>query len=186
MLNVSVFGLFLIPMITMRVFAEEKRQGTMELLVTSPVTDLEIILGKFLAAVMMYGCLLLVALANVLLLAIWGKPDWKPVLVAFLGLLLQGACLLAIGTFISSTTKNQIVAGAGTFAICLLLWILEWMTAFESTTTSKVLSYLSVIQHFEPFSKGVLDTKHVIFYLSFIFFGLFLTARSMESLRWRS
>jgi ABC-2 type transport system permease protein len=186
LMNVSVFGLFMIPMITMRVFAEEKRSGTMELLATSPVTDLQIILGKYLAAIIMYACLLGVAMLNLAVLFAYGKPDWKPILVGFLGLLLQGGCLLAIGTFISSLTRNQIVAGVATFAVCLMLWILDWSTAFNTSTTGKVLSYLSVVQHYEPFSKGVLDSKDVIFYLSFIFFGLFLTARSMESLRWRA
>ncbi len=186
LMNVSVFGLFMIPMITMRVFAEEKRSGTMELLATSPITDLEIILGKYFAAVIMYACLLGVAMLNLAILFLYGSPDWKPILVGFLGLLLQGGCLLAIGTFISSLTKNQIVAGVATFAICLLLWILDWSTAFSNSNTGKVFAYLSVVQHYEPFSKGVLDSKDVIFYLSFIFFGLFLTARSMESLRWRA
>ena len=186
LMNVSVFGLFMIPMITMRVFAEEKRQGTMELLVTSPVTDWQIILGKYLAALFMYGCLLLVVLVEILILSIWGQPDFKPLLVGFLGVLLQGGCLLAIGTFISTTTRNQIVAGVATFAICLMLWILDWMSSFNTSSWGQVVSYLSVIQHFDSFAKGVLDSKHVIFYLSFIFFGLFLTARSMESLRWRS
>jgi ABC-2 type transport system permease protein len=186
LMNVSVIGLFLIPMITMRVFAEEKRSGTMELLVTSPVRDLEIILGKWLGALIMYACILGISFLNILILFAYGTPDWRPLLVGYFGLLLQGGCLLAIGTFISTTTRNQIIAGVGTFAICLLLWVLDWVTAFETGTAAKVISYLSVVQHFEPFSKGVLDTKDIIFYLSFIFFGLFLTARSMESLRWRS
>ena len=186
LMNISVFGLFMIPMITMRVFAEEKRQGTMELLITSPVTDWEIILGKYLAALLMYGCLLVVVFVEVLILSIWGTPDFKPLMVAFLCVLLQGGSLLAIGTFISTTTKNQIVAGVATFATCLMLWILDWMSSFNTSGWGQVVSYLSVIQHFDSFSKGVLDSKHVIFYLSFIFFGLFLTARSMESLRWRA
>jgi ABC-2 type transport system permease protein len=116
----------------------------------------------------------------------YGKPDWKPILVGYLGLLLQGGCLLAIGAFISTTTRNQIVAGIATFAICLLLWVLDWVTSYEQALWAKVLAYLSVLTHFEGFSKGVLDTKDVVFYLSMIFLGLFLTARSMESLRWRA
>jgi len=186
LMNVSVFGLFMIPMITMRAFAEEKRQGTMELLTTSPVSDLQIVLGKFLGAWIMYACLVGVAVLNLAILFFFGSPDVKPILVAIFGLLLQGGCLLGIGMFISSCTRNQIIAGVGTFAVCLLLWILDWSTAFDTSATGRVLSYLSVVQHYEPFSKGVLDSKDVIFYVSFIFFGLFLTARSMESLRWRS
>ncbi len=186
LMNVSVIGLFMIPMITMRLFAEEKRSGTIELLTTSPVTDLQVILGKWLASVLMYGAVLGVSLIGLVALFAWGKPDWKPMLIGYLGLLLQGGSLLAIGTFISTCTRNQIVAGVATFAICLLLWVLDWVTAFATSTGGKVISYLSVVQHFEGFSKGVLDTKDLIFYLSVIFFGLFLTSRSMESLRWRS
>lgn len=186
LMNVSVIGLFIIPMITMRLFAEEKRQGTIELLATSPVTDMQIIVGKWLGALIMYACILGISLINLLWLFAYGKPDWKPLLVGYLGLILQGGCLLAIGTFLSNTTKNQIVAGVGTFAICLLLWVLDWVTAFQTSGASKVVSYLSVVQHFDSFAKGVLDSKDIIFYLSAIFFGLFLTGRSMESLRWRS
>ncbi len=186
LMNISVIGLFLIPMITMRLFAEEKRSGTIELLATSPVRDSEIILGKWLAALILYTCILAISALNIALLFLYGKPDWRPILVGYLGLLLQGGALLAIGTFISTTTRNQIIAGTATFAACLLLWVFDWITAYETTTWAKVMSYLSVVTHFEPFAKGVLDSKHAIYYLSVIFFGLFLTARSMESLRWRA
>ena len=186
MMNLSVIGLFLIPMLAMRLFAEEKRSGTIELLMTSPVRDLEIIVGKWFAAFALYASILAVGSLNFLTLFFYGKPDWKPVLVAYLGLLLQGGCLLAIGTFISTLTKNQIIAGVAGFCIGLLLWILEWSTSFEGGTWARILSYLSVVTHFEPFSKGVLDTKDLVFFLSAIFFGLFLSARSTESLRWRA
>lgn len=184
--NASVVGLFLIPMITMRLFAEEKRSGTMELLMTSPVRDIEIIIGKWLGALIMYLSVIGLSALNILSLFAYGKPDWKPILVAYLGLILQGGCLLAIGTFISTTTKNQIIAGGATFAVCLLLWVLDWVSSYEQAAWAKVVSYCSVLTHFEPFSKGIIDTKDVIFYLSMIFLGLFLTARSMESLRWRA
>jgi ABC-2 type transport system permease protein len=186
MMNVSVIGLFMIPMITMRLFAEEKRSGTIELLMTSPIRDIEVILGKWLAAVTLYASILGLSMINIAVLFLYGKPDWKPILVGFLGLLLQGGCLLAVGTFISTMTRNQIIAAGATFAACLLLWILDWVSAYETAAWAKVLSYMSVVTHFEPFSKGVLDTKDIIFYLSVMFLGLFLTARSMESLRWRA
>jgi ABC-2 type transport system permease protein len=184
--NASVVGLFLIPMISMRLFAEEKRQGTIELLMTSPVRDWEIIVGKWLGALIMYACVIGISGLNVALLFAYGKPDWRPILVGYLGLLLQGGCLLAIGTFISTTTSNQIIAGGATFAVCLLLWVLDWVSSYEQAAWAKVVAYCSVLTHFEPFSKGVIDSKDVIFYLSMIFFGLFLTQRSLESLRWRS
>ncbi|PYT15156.1 MAG: ABC transporter [Acidobacteria bacterium] len=184
--NISVVGLFLIPMITMRLFAEEKRTGTIELLITSPLHDLEIILGKWFAALILYASMLGLSALSVVMLFAYGKPDWKPLLVGYLGLLLQGGCLLAIGTFVSTCTRNQIVAGVAGFAICLLLWVLDWVSSFETSVTSRVISYLSVLQHFDSFSKGILDSKDIVFYLSAIFIGLFLTARSMESLRWRA
>jgi ABC-2 type transport system permease protein len=184
--NASVIGLFLIPMITMRLYAEEKRSGTMELLLTSPIRDIEIIIGKFIAALLMYGCIIGVSALDLAALFVYGKPDWKPILVGYLGLLLQGGALIAIGTFISTTTRNQIIAGGATFAVCLLLWVLDWVSSYEQAIWAKAISYLSVVQHFEPFSKGVIDTKDLIFFISLTFFGLFLTARSMESLRWRA
>jgi ABC-2 type transport system permease protein len=184
--NISVIGLFLIPMITMRLFAEEIRTGTIELLTTSPVRDLEVILGKWLAALLLYGSMLLLSAVNFISLFKYGNPDWKPLAIGYLGLLLQAAALLAIGTFISTLTKNQIVAAAATFGVCLLLWVLEWVSGYETATWARVLSYMSVITHFESFSKGLLVSKDAIYYVALTFLALFLTARSIESLRWRS
>lgn len=184
--NVSVIGLFFIPIITMRLFAEEKRTGTIELLATSPVRDIEIILGKWLAAVVLYACLLLFTGVNFAFLFRYGNPDWKPLLVGYLGLLLLAGALLAIGTFISSLTKNQIIAGAVTFGVCLMLYVFGWVSGYETALWARVLSYMSVASHIESFEKGVLDSKDAIFFLTVIVLGLFFTARSMESLRWRS
>jgi ABC-2 type transport system permease protein len=184
--NMSVIGLFMIPMITMRLFAEEKRSGSIELLTTSPVSDASIIVGKWLASVAMYASMLLLVGLNFLFLFKYGNPDWKPLAIGYLGLLLQAGALLAVGTFISTLTKNQIIAGAATFGVCLLLWVLEWVSGYESATWAKVLSYMSVIKHFESFARGVIDSKDAVYYVSLTFLGLFLTARSLESLRWRS
>jgi ABC-2 type transport system permease protein len=184
--NVGVIGLFFIPLITMRLFAEEKRTGTIELLATSPVRDSEIIIGKWLAATILYACLLLFTAVNFAFLFRYGNPDWKPLAINYLGLLLEAAGLLAIGTFISTLTKNQIVAGAVTFGVCLLMLIFGWVSAYETATWARVLSYMSLATHMESFEKGVLSSKDTIFYLTVIFLGLFFTARSMESLRWRS
>lgn len=186
LMNFSVVGLFLIPMITMRLFAEEKRSGTIELLLTSPVRDAEIIIGKWLAALLLYALTLGLCSLNFLFLFAHGSPDAIPMLVGLLGLILQAGALLAVGTFISTTTRNQIIAGGVTFAVCLLLWVFEWVGGYETSTWAQVMAYLSVISHFEPFSKGVIDTRDVIYFASLTFFGLFLSARSLESLRWRS
>jgi ABC-2 type transport system permease protein len=179
-------SLFLIPMISMRLIAEEKRNGTIELLLTSPIQDFSIILGKWLGAMFLYVFVLGMSLLSIALLFAWGKPDWKPVLVAYLGLILQGGCLLAIGVLISAMTSNQIVAGGAAFFVSLMLYMLSWFTEYDSTTTSRVLNYVSIVPHMENFSKGVLDLKDTVFYVTFIFLALFLTVRQMESLRWRS
>ena len=184
--NVSVIGLFFIPMITMRLFAEEKRMGTIELLATSPIRDMEVIIGKWLAALILYAVMMLFTAINFAFLFKYGNPDWKPLAIGYLGLLLQAGGLLAVGTFISTLTKNQIIAGAATFGVCLMLWVLEWVAGYETATWAKVLAYFSVISHFESFAKGVVDSKDAVYYLSLIFLGLFLTSRSMESLRWRT
>jgi gliding motility-associated transport system permease protein len=184
--NINVIALFFLPMITMRLFAEEKRSGTIELLATSPVHDIEIILGKWLAAVIMYALMLLTSVFDFIFMFKYGNPNWKPVAIGYLGLLLQAGALLAIGTFISTLTKNQIIAGAATFGVCLLLFVLNWVSQFETSTWAQVLSYMSVNGHFDSFARGVLDLKDAIFDVTVIFLGLFFTARSMESLRWRS
>ena len=185
--NIGVIGnLFFIPLITMRLFAEEKRSGTIELLVTSPIRDGEIIVGKWLAALTLYAGLLLLTTLNFIFLFKYGNPDWKPLLIGYLGVLLEAGALLAIGMFISTLTKNQIIAGAATFGVCLMLWILEWVSGYDSSTWASVLSYMSVVTHIGSFSKGVLDSKDAIYYVSLIFLGMFFTARSLESLRWRS
>ena len=184
--NIGVIGLFLIPMITMRLFAEEKRSGTIELLVTSPIRDAEIIVGKWLASLVLYSGMLFLTALNFLWLFKYGNPDWKPLAIAYLGLLLQAGALLSIGAFISALTRNQIIAGAITFGVCLLLWILQWVSSYESADWARILSYISVLPHFSSFAKGLISVGDTVFYLTAIFLGLFLTARSMESLRWRS
>jgi ABC-2 type transport system permease protein len=183
--NATVVMLFVLPMITMRTYAEEKRSGTIELLLTSPVTDTEIILGKFLGAMGLYAAMLAVTLIHMGLLFLYGTPDWKPVASGYLGLLLMGGCFLSLGLLISSLTRNQIVAGMVTFAVFLMLWVINWIGTFVGPTAQAVLAHVSITDHFDDFARGVIDTKHLVYYLSFISFGLFLTAKSVDSERWR-
>ena len=185
LMNTTVIMLFLFPLITMRTYAEEKRSGTIELLLTSPVTDVEIIIGKFLGAMLLYAAMLAVTLLHMAILFIFGDPEWKPIATGYLGLLLMGGCFLSLGLFISSLTKNQIVAAMATFAVFLMLWVINWISTFVGPTTQTVLQYLSLTEHFDDFAKGVIDTKHVVYYLSFIAMGLFLTMKSVDSERWR-
>jgi ABC-2 type transport system permease protein len=183
--NVTVLLLFVLPMITMRTYSEEKRSGTIELLLTSPLTDFEIIMGKFLGALALYAVMLAVTMIHIGLLFVYGRPEWKPIVTAYVGLLLMGGCFISVGLFISSLTKNQIVAVMATFAVFLFLWVINWIGSFSGPAVERITSYLSIIEHFDDFAKGVIDTTHVIYYLSFMTFGLFLTAKSVDSERWR-
>jgi ABC-2 type transport system permease protein len=183
--NAAVIVLFIMPMITMRTYSEEKRSGTIELLLTSPVTDLEIILGKFFGALGLYVAMLAVTLLYVGILFVYGNPEWRPLVAGYLGLLLMGGSFVAIGLLISSTTNNQIVAGVISFIVFLLLWIVGWFADSAGPTIGPITQYLSITEHFDDFSKGIIDTKHVIYYLTLITFGLFLTAKSVDTERWR-
>jgi ABC-2 type transport system permease protein len=185
LMNSAIIILFIMPMITMRTYSEEKRSGTIELLLTSPLTDTEIIFGKFFGALGLYATMLAVTLLDMLLLFKFGHPEWRPIAAGYLGLLLLGGCFVSLGLLISSLTKNQIVAGVITFAVFLVLWIINWTADQSSPTMRAVLNHLSIIDHFDDFARGIIDTKHVVYYLSFITFGLFLTAKSVDSERWR-
>jgi ABC-2 type transport system permease protein len=184
-LNSAVIILFVMPMITMRTYSEEKRSGTIELLLTSPVTDFQIIMGKFLGALGLYASMLLVTMLYIAMLFVYGNPEWRPIATGYLGLLLMGGCFLSVGLFISSVTKNQIVAGFLTFAVFLMLWVINWMAEQSGPIMGAVLKYLSITDHFDDFARGIVDTKHVIYYVTFITFGLFLTAKSVDMERWR-
>jgi ABC-2 type transport system permease protein len=180
-----VVFLIVLPMITMRTYSEEKRSGTMELLLTSPVTDFQIIMGKFLGAMGLYASMLGVTLLHVALLYWVSSPEWMPIATSYLGLLLMGGCFMSVGLLISSFTKNQIVAVVATFAVFMMLWMINWIASFMGPTSQAILNYMSITGHLEDFMAGVIDTKHLVYYLSFIAFGLFLTARSVDTERWR-
>jgi ABC-2 type transport system permease protein len=183
--NVTILLLFLMPMVTMRSYAEEKRSGTIELLLTSPLKDWEIILGKFLGALALWGLALAISMVHIAILYKYGNPEWKPIATAYLGLLLMGGCFISVGLLVSSLTSNQIVAGMATFGVFLLLWVINWIGSFSGPTVDSITRYLSIIDHFDDFAKGIVDTSHLVYYLSFIGFGLFLTAKSVDSERWR-
>jgi ABC-2 type transport system permease protein len=184
--NFGIILLLLTPLVTMRLFAEEKRSGTIELLLTSPVSDYEIILGKWLGAMLLYCCMLAVSLLNLAVLFIVSTPDWRAMLVGYLGLLLMGGAFLSMGAFISTLTRNQIVAGAVTFCLFLLLWVLDWTSSYNTSIVGQLCGYIAIAPHFEQFSRGVIELKDAVYYLSAIAAGLFLSKRSIESLRWRA
>jgi ABC-2 type transport system permease protein len=129
--------------------------------------------------------MLAVTMVHMGILFVFGTPEWKPIVTGYLGLLLMGGSFLSLGLFISSLTKNQIVAGMITFSVFLLLWVINWVSTFVGPTMQAVLNTLSITEHFDDFAKGIIDTKHIVYYLSFITMGLFLTMKSVDSERWR-
>jgi ABC-2 type transport system permease protein len=185
LLQAGVVVLFFLPMLTMRSFAEEKRSGTIELLLTSPLSDWEIVLGKYAGAMSLYVVMLAVSALNFAWLFAFGNPEIGPIVVGYLGLLLMGGSFVAIGLFISNLTRNQLVAAALTFSVLLMLLLVNWVGDSSGPIVRAIVSGLSVFQHFEDFSRGVIDTQHLVYYLSFIGFGLFLAARSVDADRWR-
>jgi ABC-2 type transport system permease protein len=176
----------MIPMLTMGLFAEEKRRGTMELLLTSPVSIFQVMMGKYLASLTFLILMFLASGITISALFIFGRPEWKIILGGYLGLFLYGSALLALGLFISTLTENQIVSVVITFGTILVLWLIESFSSGATGVAKDVLDYLSVIGHLDDFIKGVIDTSHIVYYLTFALMGLFLTYRSLESLRWKS
>ena len=183
--TMSVILLFMLPMITMGLFSEEKKRGTIELLLTAPLTDFQVVMGKYLAAVSFYVIMLATTWVPISVLFLYADPAWGPMLTGYLGLLLYGTALLAVGLFISTLTENQIVAGVLSFGAILMLWMVDVVAQSATATTRAVLTYLSILGHLDEFIRGVLTTSHVIFYLSLMILGLFLTYRSVDSMRWR-
>jgi len=183
--NVSIVLLFLIPLLTMRLFSEEMKIKTDELLYTSPISVNQIILGKYLASLLVLSVMLLLSGILSIFTFVYGNPEVKPILVGYLGLFLMGAAFLAIGIFYSSLTENQVVSAALAFGTVIMLLILNWASVAAGGTLKEVLNYISFTQHFDNMTKGILDTTDIVYYLSFVFLGLFLTHSVIQSRRWR-
>ena len=183
--NISVILLLLMPLVTMRLFAEERRSGTIELLLTFPVRDGAVLAGKYLAALVLYAIMIGLTLLYPGIVVYFARLEWGPVLTGYLGLLLMGATFIAVGVFASSLTENQIVAAITTFGALLIFWILGWSADYAGGAAGRVLQFLSILEHNDSFSKGVLDTKDVLYYVNFTVLALFLTSRSLEARRWK-
>jgi ABC-2 type transport system permease protein len=183
--NISIILLLMLPLLTMRLFAEEKKIGTEELLYTSPISVGEIIIGKFIASLLVLVAMLALTGLLAVFTFLYGNPELAPVLMGYLGLFLLGASFIAIGLFFSSLTDNQIVAAVLTFGSLLLFWIISWASNAATGFWKEVLNYVSIFQHFDNLTQGILDTTDVVYYISFAFFGLFLTHTVIQSRRWR-
>ncbi|MFQ5950026.1 MAG: ABC transporter permease [Nitrospiria bacterium] len=185
-LNMSIILLLIMPLLTMRLFSEEKKARTTELLMTSPLRITEIVLGKFLAAWGVYLLLLVLTLHLPMILSIVTEISWKPLFASYLGLFLMGGVFLSMGLFASALTENQIIAAVISFGILIGLW-LAGATAHRAgeTPLGQVTNYLSLMGHLDNFVKGLISTRDLTYFISMTLFGLFLTHRVVESQRWK-
>ena len=183
--SMSIVLLLMVPLITMRLFAEEKKTGTAELLFTYPISDRGAVLGKFGAAISVMLMLLLGTLPAMIVLEILSSPPWATIIGGYLGLLMMSSAFVSLGLLASSLTENQIIAAAIAFGTLLLLWIIGWAESLVGPTLGSVFKYISLLTHFDNFAKGILDSRDVIFYVLFIVLFLFSTLRILESRRWR-
>ncbi|MBI4834700.1 MAG: ABC transporter permease subunit [Planctomycetes bacterium] len=191
--TMSFITLIIMPMITMRLLAEEKKSGTLEMLMTAPVTESEIVLAKFFGGFIFFLFLVIPTFIYVVMLMMWGNPDLGSLITGYLGLLLMGASFVAIGLFVSSFTSNQIVAAIITFVILIIGWIFGWISMSLTKSTSpefikllgNVMTYLGFFEHLDAFRKGLIDSRDVVYYLSLIGLFLFLSVRIVESKRWK-
>jgi len=183
--NISIILLLMLPLLTMRLFSEEKKIGTDELLYTSPVSVNQIILGKYLSSLIVLAVMLALTMVLSIFPFAYGNPEVVPFLNGYLGLFLMGAAFIAVGIFFSSLTENQMVSAILTFGALLLFWVLSWASYSAGGMWKGVLNYLSFFEHFDDMTKGILDTTDVVYYLSFAFFGLFLSHSVIQSRRWR-
>ena len=188
MSTVSFLLLFFTPAITMRLFSEESRSGTIETLMTAPVTEIQVVMAKFFAGLTFYVLMLAPTVAYVFILkSLAGEAglDTGPIVSGYLGLLLMGAVFIALGSFISSLTKNQIIAFVVTVATMLLLWVIGFFSQNKNEPLFQVMAYLGIPDHVDDFVKGIVDTRNLVYFLSTTVFCLFLTVRSVESRKWR-
>ncbi len=183
--NMSVILLFIIPLITMRSFAEERKNKTFALLLSSPVHLREIVAGKFLACLAIVGFMILLSSYSIMIIAMMGEPEWGPIISGYLGLFLMMGCYVAMGVFASSLTDNQIVAAVLGFGLAFLMGLMALPAPNADTGIGTILEYLSLGSHMESFLKGIIDSSDLAYYLSFMAFVLFITYRVLDSRRWR-
>ena len=183
--NISIIMLLMTPLITMRLFSEEKKTGTIELLLTYPVKDIDVVISKFLSCFVVMIVMILLTATFPILLMVLGEPEVMPIITGYFGLMLLGAAFISLGIFASSLTENQIIAASVSLGILFFFWLMSYSAAFVSAGFGQIITYLSINEHIASLAKGVVDTEDVIYYLCFTVFFLFLTLRSLESKRWR-
>jgi ABC-2 type transport system permease protein len=183
--SLSIVLIFVAPVLTMRLLSREQDQGTIELLLTAPVRDWEVVVGKFLASYLFYLAMISVTGLYVLVLVWFSEPDLGVIGASYLGLALLGAALLAVGVFASALTRSQIIAAVGGVVATVSLWLLDVVSSLFGSTARTVISYLTPSGHYYNFVDGILDTRDVIYYISVTLVFLFLASRVLESRRWQ-
>lgn len=183
--TLNFLSLLMIPMLTMRALAEDKKTGTIELLFTYPVRDVEVAVSKFLACLLVYACMVGLTLLYPALSAKVTDLEMGSVAMGYAGLLLSGAAFVALGIFISSLTENQVIAVAGGYGLLLLFWLFGAAESLMPEPYNIILTDLSLFKHMEGFAGGVLKTHDLVYYLSFTGFFMFLTLRSLEVTKWK-
>ncbi len=183
--NLAVALIFILPMLTMRQFAEEQRAGTFELLMTSPISLPALILGKWLASLVMCALMLAGTLVFPAILAYYGDPDWGVVATSYLGLILVCAAFTAAGLFASSLTNDQVAAGMGGIVLLLPFWVIGSAGSIVGERLQSILDHLALLPHLRSFTRGILDSADIVYFVAFAFVFLFLTFRTLESRRWR-
>jgi ABC-2 type transport system permease protein len=184
--NISIVLLLILPLLTMRLLSEERKSGTAELLFTYPISDWDVLLGKYFATLTVFAAMIGCTILYPLLLGRFADIEIGPLASSYLGLFLLGMSYISMGLFFSSISENQIVAGVLTFGFGLLFLIIGWATPFVSPWLAQVIGQLSILEHLDNFTKGVIDTNDIVFYLCFTSFFLFCSSRVLESNRWRS
>lgn len=183
--SISIILLLMTPLLTMRLFAEEKKTGTIELLLTFPVNDIDVVLGKYLACLVVLLAMILLTVTYPVIIVMLGKPEVMPIVTGYLGLVLLGAAATSLGIFTSSATENQIVSASMSFGMLFFFWLISYSVPLVSPGLGQILGYLSINEHITSMSKGVVDSEDVVYYLCFVALFLFLTLRSLETNRWR-
>jgi len=183
--NMAITLLFVSPALTMRLLAEEQRSGTIELLLTLPVRDWQVVLGKFLASLAVFAVMLALTLYYPLVLLWLGNPDPGPIISGYIGLLLLGGAFLSVGLFTSSLSRNQVVGAVLGFGAMLILWLVDIAGRLLGPPVSDIVTYMSMSQHYFDFVRGIIDTKDVIFYLSVMAAFLLLSVQMLQLRRWR-
>ncbi|MBI4775552.1 MAG: ABC transporter permease subunit [Deltaproteobacteria bacterium] len=184
--DMAIVMLFIFPLLTMRLFSEEKKSGTIELLFTLPIKEQALALAKYVASLTVFGIMLLGTIPFLLLMNVFGTPDWGVIMSGYLGVFLLGSAFIALGMFVSSLTENQIVAACVAFGALLMFWLIGWVKSYIGGAGGEVMEYLGILGHLDNLLKGLIDSRDVLYYVLFTLFFVFCTLRTLDSKKWRS